>query len=114
MKTTFPVEIALDEIVKEMDTIIADEVHKLYDDLIQVGYAVWDTGAFLRGFSVPEQLSKYEWRIRNTADHSVVLAQGRYEINGRAYGSLKWQHGLDPMLRKMKANIVNRFNEVER
>jgi len=114
MKTTFPVEIAVEEIVKEMDTIIADEVHKLYADLIQVGRDVWDTGAFFRGFSVPEQVSKYHWRIRNTADHAIVLAQGRYTIGGRAYGSLKWQHGLDPMLRKMKANIVNRFDEVKR
>ncbi len=108
------ISIALDEITEGLDLILGRRVHKLYEDLVQVGEDVHDTRNFKKSFVAPLKLSKYAWQIRNTADYAVVLAQGRHTVNGKAYGSLKWYNGLDPMLVKLKYDVIKEFEKVKR
>lgn len=111
---TFPLVIAFKEITKEMDIILGRGVHKLYADLLDVGEAVHDTRNFKHSFVAPKQIEPYKWRIQNTADYSVVLSQGRHTVNGKEYGSKKWQHGLDPMLVKLGIQLEKEFDKVKK
>jgi len=111
---TFPLTIALDEITEELEVMLGRRVMQLYTDLVQVGEIVHDTRNFKESFVAPQKLEQYKWRIRNTADYAVVLAQGRHTVNGKAYGSLKWYHGLDPMLKMLELGLTTQFDKVER
>lgn len=99
-------------ITEQMDIIIGRGVHNLYEKLIQVGEDVHNTRNFKNSFVAPVKINTHDWQIRNTADYSVVLSQGRHKVGGKWYGSLKWYYGLDPMLIKLKHDIINKFDEV--
>jgi len=114
MTKNFDVSLAFKELTQEIEDIIADEVFTLYSDLINIAEKIHDTRAFKRGFTSPNKITPYKWRITNTADHAIVLAQGRHRIGGKEYGSLGWHGGLAPMLKKLERDIINRTDKVKK
>lgn len=112
VETNYTLDVAFSELTKEMDIAIGREVQKFNNLLIQKSRDVWDTGHFFRSWKAPLQ-NGYDWTIINTADYSPVLARGRRTINGRAYGSLNWANGLDPMLAKLKVDIINATDKIK-
>jgi len=103
--------LAIDDLSEEVDRIIADEVHSLHRAIVKKGYDVWDTGNFLRKIRVPSK-TREGWRIPLRAKYSSILWRGRRTIGGRAYGSLKWAGGGQPMLKKTERNIIRRADDV--
>lgn len=103
--------LAFKELTDEIDRIIGDEVHMLHRDIVQKGQDVWDTGNFKRKIQAPMRTGD-GWRIALRATYSDILWRGRRVIGGRAYGSLKWYGGGQPMLKKTELNIIRRANNV--
>lgn len=111
IETNYTLDVAFDELTKEIEKVIGEEVHKFYRDLKQVGRDVRDTGFFFESFVAPKK-DGLNFQIRNTAPYSPILARGRKTIDGKAYGSLKWYNGLNPMLAKLEADIIKRTDTI--
>lgn len=114
IQTTFDIDVAFEELTKEIDVAIGREVQRFYV-LLKEGVArdVWLEGDFFKGFKDPKRIGEYSWEIINTAPHAVVLARGRRTINGKAYGSKKWYNGLNPMLKKLEADIIKATDKIK-
>ena len=112
IQTDYDLDLDIKEMTEEIDKIIGEEVHRFYNELLDKGRDVWDTGHFFRSFKDPVKTSE-GWKITNTADYSPVLARGRRTINGRAYGSLNWFNGLNPMLAKLGRDIIKRTDRIK-
>ena len=112
LQTDYDLDIAVKEMTKEIDIAIGREVHKFYTRLTQKGRDVWDTGHFFRSFKDPVK-NGFNWTIINTADYAPVLARGRRTIGGKAYGSEKWSNGINPMLKKLEADIIEATDKIK-
>ena len=114
------IEHDLDLVFKELNQqvfdIIEEEVIQLYNDLIDVGENVRDSGNFKSSFSKAVKLSNWKWEIKNEADYASILARGYLPCesckNPRMIGSPKWEKGLDPMLRKVNRNIKEKTDKI--
>ena len=113
IKTNFTLDVAFEELTKEIDVAIGREVSLLMGMLGNLYGGLWDTGHFFRSWKAPHKIGEYNWNIRNTADYAPVLSRGRKTINGKAYGSLKWYNGLNPMLDKLEADIINATDKIK-
>lgn len=103
-KITLEFDIVSDRIAE----IVEEEIVELHNDLIDAGQDVWDTGNFKNSFAPIQKYSAYSWRIENDAEYASILARGRRTVGGRAYGSLKWSGGIDPMIAGMESKIKER------
>jgi len=97
--------LAVKEMTTEIEEVIEDRVVELYNDLIQKGEDVRDTGEFKNSFSNIRRLSATWWQISNDAPHAPILFRGRRVVGGKAYGSLKWAAGFAPMKKKFEKDI---------
>jgi len=105
--------IAYEEMTKEIDQIIFDEVKNLRSDLEDIGEKIRVTRNFKNGIMATRK-TNYGWVIQMKAKYSSILWAGRRTIGGREYGSLGWYNGGAPMLEKMGNDITRRVNDVKR
>ena len=110
--TSYSLTLVFDELTEDMHEIVDDEVVALQNALYVVGEDVRDSGNFKKSFAPLDRVGKWHWRIVNDALYSDILARGRRVVNGRAYGSLKWYHGISPMIKKTEKNIEKRVKNV--
>lgn len=113
VQTNFTVDIAFEELTKELDIAIGREVAKFNNKLTQKGRDVWDTGHFFRSFKDPVKTGTYDWRITNTAEYAPILARGRRPLGDKMAGSEKWSGGLNPMLAKLEADIIKETDKIK-
>lgn len=105
---TQSIKVEFDIINDEISDIVEEEVFNLHNDLVDKGKDVYDTGNFERSFAPIQKLGTYSWKILNDASYASILARGRRMVGGRAYGSLKWAKGIDPMLSMFNKTIEKR------
>jgi len=105
--------IAYEEMTKEIDQIIFDEVKNLRNDLKDIGEKIRITRNFKNGIMATRK-TNYGWVIHMKAKYSSILWAGRRPVGNRWYGSLGWYEGGAPMLEKMGNDITRRVNDVRR
>jgi len=113
MAKEYDISLAFDKLKDEVLDIVKDETIAFHNKLIDVGEKVRDTGNFKNSFLPIQRVSRYKFHIHNSAPYASILARGRVNVNGRAYGSLKWQHGLSPMMKKLETKIKKRVDDVK-
>lgn len=106
------IKIAFKMLTDDAFEIIEEEIVNLHNDLIDVGEKIHDTRNFKNSFSPIQKVSKWHWRIENDAEYADILSRGRRVVNGKAYGSLGWYHGISPMIQKTSKNIDRRVGNV--
>ena len=114
LRQSIPLVLELDSLTDEMLDMVEDEVFILHNKLLDAGQAVWLSGDFRNGFAPVERLSDTHWIIKNDVDYASILANGRVNVGGRWYGSIKWEHGIDPMLAKMEETINAKQSRMKR
>jgi len=102
-----------EKMTKEIDQIIGEEVHNLFNDLKQKGEDVHDTRHFKNSIMSPRKTS-YGWVIHMKAKYSSILWEGRRQIGNKFYGSVNWFNGGAPMLQKTANDITREVDNVRR
>jgi len=101
------------ELTEELDQIIGEEVHELFNALKEKGEDVHDTRHFKNSIKAPVKRGE-NWRIVLKAKHSSILWSGRRAVAGRWYGSENWAGGGEPMLQKTGNNIERKARNVSK
>ena len=102
------------ELTEEIDQVIGEEVHNLFNAIKQKGEDVHDTRFFKNSIKAPRRVGKMDWRIELKAKYSSILWSGRRKVGNRYYGSVNWYAGGLPMLKKMENKIVRRTDNVSK
>ena len=101
---------ALDMIVEDSKMIIAEEAIGLKADLV-ISSPV-DTGAYKAGWQI-KKINDLHFQIYNAISYSSIIFAGRRVVNGKAYGSLQFPLGGDPLVAKTDNNITRRMKNIK-
>jgi len=100
-----------DELTEEIDQIIGEEVHQLFNDLKQRAEYIHDTRFFKNSIMAPRKLGS-NWKIALKAKYSSILWAGRDETLKQ--GSKGWYYGGEPMLKKMGNDIRRKADAISK